>query len=84
MVVVYLAHHAGTDLDLGHRAEVFGLQQAVFAGVLLEHRMLAYNDGLHGMIAALDVVVATFEAIIYVAVAVVVLNAEPQHETGAF
>ena len=82
-VVFDLADEACADLDLHNGAEIFGVQHAVFSSVLYEHRALAHDYRLHGMIATLNVPVAAFEAAVDVAIAVVILNAKPQYEAGA-
>ena len=74
---------AGADLDLRDDSEVFCVENGVFACVLDEHGLLAHNDGLHRMVAPGDVIIAAFEAVVDVAVAVVILYAEPQHEADA-
>lgn len=82
-VVFDLADEACADLDLHNGAEIFGVQHAVFSSVLYEHRALAHDYRLHGMIATLNVPVTAFEAAVDVAIAMVILNAKPQYEAGA-
>ena len=79
-VIFYLADETRADLDLNDGTEIFGVHDAVFAGVLHEYRPFAHNDRLHGVIAPLDMPVAALEAVVDVAVAVIVFNTKPEHE----
>ena len=82
-VVFNLPDEACTDLDLHNGTEIFGVQHAVFTSVLHKHGPFAHYYRLHGMIAPLNVPVAAFEAVVDVAIAVVIPNAKPQYEAGA-
>lgn len=82
-VVFDLADETCADLDLHNGTEIFGVQHAVFTSVLHKHGPFAHYYRLHGMIAPLNVPVAAFEAVVDIAIAVVILNAKPQYEAGA-
>ena len=83
MVVEDLAHQHGANFHLGHRTEIIGVQQGQLPAVLGEHRAGRQGHRPHGVQFAGQKAVFSFGAIVQIAVAVIVVDAQPEHQTEA-
>ena len=82
-MVADAAHQHGADLHLHNGAEAVCFDDGVLAAVFAEHRPPAQRDGAHSMKQAGQEDVFPLDAAVNIGVAVVVVNAQAEHQRCA-
>ena len=83
MVVLNAAHQQGAHLHLGDGAEMLRLQDGILPAILDEHGAAGQGNGPHGVQYPRQEVVLPFDAPVNIAVAVIIVYAQAEHQAKA-